>query len=149
RQWHGMGYDPGRQRVVLFGGQAATSTNYLNDTWEWDGINWTQVVTAHSPPPAPSSSGSQASLVFDRTRNRLTSFSADPAGAVWESDGVDWSVVVPASAPSVRYMSAVVDDPPRGNLVLFGGLSSNASLGDTWTWDGSHWALAASASSPS
>lgn len=35
-----MGYDPVRKRIVLYGGVDADK-NELNDTWEWDGQNWT------------------------------------------------------------------------------------------------------------
>ena len=34
-----MGYDPLRKRMVLYGGFASRSTD-LDDTWEWDGQNW-------------------------------------------------------------------------------------------------------------
>ena len=38
-----MSYDPGRGRTVLFGGrQDNTSASLSNQTWEWDGIAWTQ-----------------------------------------------------------------------------------------------------------
>jgi hypothetical protein len=35
-----MGYDPGRERIVFYGGFDANRQN-LGDTWEWDGQNWT------------------------------------------------------------------------------------------------------------
>jgi hypothetical protein len=39
-----MWYDPVRARIVLFGGYQ------LDDTWEWDGIRWTEFVPATRPP---------------------------------------------------------------------------------------------------
>lgn len=41
RLYHAMVYDEARGVVVLFGGFAADET-YLNDTWEYDGVTWTQ-----------------------------------------------------------------------------------------------------------
>ena len=38
-----MGYDPVRKRLVLYGG-FDSSQNNLNDTWEWDGKNWTCIM---------------------------------------------------------------------------------------------------------
>ena len=38
-----MAYDPVSKKVVLFGG--AGQTVDLNDTWTFDGTNWTQQVT--------------------------------------------------------------------------------------------------------
>src|SRR5262245_52300173 len=47
----GMVYDGARQEVVLFGGGVdCCSGNYLNDTWVWDGMTWTQRFPATSPP---------------------------------------------------------------------------------------------------
>lgn len=34
-----IAYDPGRERVVLYGGFASDRSE-LNDTWEWDGAQW-------------------------------------------------------------------------------------------------------------
>ena len=39
-----MVYDPDLNEVVLFGGSYD-----FNDTWVWDGNNWTQVTPAVSP----------------------------------------------------------------------------------------------------
>jgi hypothetical protein len=36
-----MAYDSDRSRTILFGG--ANETSLMNDTWEWDGTEWTQV----------------------------------------------------------------------------------------------------------
>ena len=40
-----------RGRVVLFGGAAtlSSSTGLLNDTWEWDGSNWTELLPTTTP----------------------------------------------------------------------------------------------------
>jgi len=57
RYGFGMEYDRARDRTVLFGGWDVTCTSpsncqytFLNDTWEWDGSEWTQVFPAQSPP---------------------------------------------------------------------------------------------------
>ena len=41
RYGHALAYDPVRSRVVMFGGAGLTATG-LDDTWEWDGTNWSQ-----------------------------------------------------------------------------------------------------------
>ena len=38
-----MAYDPGRNRIVLYGG-FASNQNDLDDTWEWDGNGWHCIV---------------------------------------------------------------------------------------------------------
>jgi hypothetical protein len=37
-----MVFDAARNRVVLFGRAGAGTATPFNDTWEWDGENWTQ-----------------------------------------------------------------------------------------------------------
>ena len=44
-----MAYDSAHGQVVLFGGQDA-NLNALNDTWVWDGTNWTQKFPQTIPP---------------------------------------------------------------------------------------------------
>jgi uncharacterized protein YjdB len=45
RNLHAMVFDPDVGEIVMFGGTgpSATGPNYYNDTWVWDGSNWTQV----------------------------------------------------------------------------------------------------------
>ena len=38
------------QAMVLFGGQAEKDGSFLNDTWLWNGVNWTQTSPAANPP---------------------------------------------------------------------------------------------------
>jgi hypothetical protein len=49
RQGAGMAYDPTTGTVVMFGGCPGWDTT-MNDTWIWDGVNWTQEFPAVSPP---------------------------------------------------------------------------------------------------
>ena len=44
-----MAFDAGRARIVLFGGY---NGGYLNDVWEWNGIDWTQRI-AETASPVP------------------------------------------------------------------------------------------------
>jgi hypothetical protein len=47
-----MVYDATREQVVLFGGFNFTqfgALNFLNDTWLWNGSNWTQAAPFDSP----------------------------------------------------------------------------------------------------
>ena len=42
----GMVYDSQRQKCILFGGRSAAGTNY-DDTWEWDGDDWSCLVNCN------------------------------------------------------------------------------------------------------
>jgi len=66
-----IAYYPLLRAVVLFGGSVGVccSTN-LNDTWTWDGINWTQINLAN-PLPSPRNA---AGLVYDPDYKALLMF---------------------------------------------------------------------------
>lgn len=64
------------------------------------------------------------------------------SGATWLFDGLNWQLGR-GTGPSARYGAALAYDPIRMRVVLFGGGQPGSpltSLGDTWEWDGSHWA---------
>lgn len=63
---HSMAYDAARQRVILFGGGGPGSTGVFNDTWAWDGKNWTQLFPKTSP-----SARLEAMMVYDSNRKRI------------------------------------------------------------------------------
>jgi uncharacterized protein (TIGR03437 family) len=49
RQWHGLGFDSDRRRLILFGGSGDTGA--LNDTWEYDPAQnqWMQIRSLDTP----------------------------------------------------------------------------------------------------
>lgn len=134
RDLHGLAYDSGRDRVVLYGGRRTTGF-YLDDTWEWDGVAWTQVVTGAGP-------GRRASLqlAYDSKRRKTVLFGgfngAGALGDTWEYDGSTWTQAMPASSPSARSGGSMTYDEPRGRVILAGG---SPLLADTWEYDGVTW----------
>jgi hypothetical protein len=196
RMQHAMAYDPVRRRVVLFGGRSSYDIDpafLLNDTWEWDGENWTNRTPAVSPSPRASShlvfdptigkmllyGGATAGvsaddtwywdgtswerktttttalgrnghgLSFDASRNRAVVFGgfvgAGQRGDTWElaSAGSEWTERAAGAGPPARVIPTFAYDPARGVSVLFGGVdsaASNATLSDTWQWNGESWA---------
>ena len=52
-----IAYDAVRQNVVVFGGASNTDSSSLDDTWTWDGADWTPQSPAMSPPPPRWNSG--------------------------------------------------------------------------------------------
>src|ERR1041384_6334446 len=59
RSYFGMTDDDASGKVLVFGG--FDGHNYLNDTWTFDGSNWTKVDTATSPPARTS-----CQMAYDR-----------------------------------------------------------------------------------
>jgi len=70
RDEHSMAYDAARGQVVLFGGFAPNFFNgFWNDTWVWDGTNWTQ----KSPANRPLLRAGQA-MAYDAARGQVVLF---------------------------------------------------------------------------
>jgi len=131
RVWHAMAYDATRQRVVLFGGsdRAQGPAVLYDDTWEWDGSDWAEIVPAHRPPARI-----VARSAFDAARGKVVlfgGFDADGEGlpAVWEWDGVDWARRDTRSEPPLS-LGPMAYDALRGRAVVADG-------GGTWEWSGS------------
>lgn len=101
-------------------------------TWRYDGVDWTQVTTAHTPPIE-----SLGPMTWDATRNRVV-LVAD--GAVWEFDGVDWVLADPTSGFARRMAAPYAHDSHRHCLVSFGGwTAANPQTNAHWEWHGSGW----------
>jgi Galactose oxidase, central domain len=78
-----MAYDPGLRAVVLFGGAVGTCcSDNLNDTWTWNGVNWTEIHPANTLPHGRNSAG----MTYDPAYKALLLFggqAAEPLGDTW------------------------------------------------------------------
>jgi hypothetical protein len=108
-------------------------------TWQWDGMQWLERITANRPP-----SRVQFALAFDPSRGVLVLFGGYQFwhfNDTWEFDGVDWQQRTPLQSPPGLSRAAMAFHPASNRLVLFGGVASpNGPLSDgTWEYDGSTW----------
>lgn len=144
RSSHAMAYDSQRGRTVLFGGFSPTvgQSEFLADTWEYDGTTWTQRATT-GPTRCQN-----AVAVFDSARNRTVLFGGlgfDQFNGptlyreTWEWNGSSWTNRQ-SYGPDARYLHSMAYDTARGRVVMFGGITS-AGLRDpdTWEFDGTSW----------
>ena len=60
------------KKILLFGGRLGWP-NDANDTWEWDGVKWTRVMTGGP-------SGRISSLVYDGKRKQVVLFGGAGGG---------------------------------------------------------------------
>lgn len=135
-----MAHDLARGVVVMFGGQGS---GVLNDTWEWNGTDWSQVTGSALTPPARVGH----SMTYDVVRQRIVMFGGTgnpiaPATLTdtWEFDGTDWQQVATANAPSEAVETAMCFDIGRQVAVLYGGTSFfGAPDQKTWEYDGTDW----------
>ena len=146
RNAHGVAFDGGRGRVVLFGG--ADDAKVCVDTWEWDGKLWT-LKSQDGPGPR-----TFPAMAYDGLRKRVILFGGNRVlfgrnpdenrflDDTWEWDGRRWTRLEVAG-PTPRAEAAMAFDDKRGRVVLFGGHNRTGEggnrLGDTWEWDGQKW----------
>ncbi len=135
----GLAYDPGRDRLVLFGGQSGRHF-VLDDTWEFDGTSWQQV-TPPQPPPARAFAG----LAYDPWRRLITLYggvAAGELGDLWAWDGAEWQPVDPTrTRPQARDVVTLLAGTVAGDpgLTVFGGFAGGAA-DDEWrlAWAAPH-----------
>lgn len=144
-------YDPTAHTVVLFGGADANGT-YLNDTWTWDGVTWTQ---QHPPLSPPGRELDVPEMAYDAASKTVILFGGSSNGALgdtWEWNGRTkaWRQLFPATSPSPRQFAPLAYDPLTREIVLFGGYdNAGNNINDTWTWNGATWTQQFPAASPS
>lgn len=146
RYTHGLAYDAQRHITILFGGDS-TGSSRLNDTWEFNGTTWTQIIPAQSP---PGRANIDQALIYDAVRARTVLFGGLGASGylsdTWEYNGTTWTQIA-GQAPQERDSHTMVFDSQRGVTVLFGGYSSSGALNDTWEYAGT-WHQVSTSQSP-
>ena len=156
REFTAAAYDVGRGVTILFGGHNNdAAAPYLNDTWAWNGTNWTHLTPSTSPPARY-----EHSMAYDSNRGVIVLFGGGYHDGThwvllndtWEWNGTTWVQQNPATSPSTRYAHAMAYDSARGRTVLFGGCHYDGThwqyLSDTWEWDGANWTASTPATVP-
>jgi Galactose oxidase, central domain len=94
-----MCYDPARRRTVLFGGmELSSSRNTFNDTWEYDGKNWS-INRGSIAPSRRAGSG----MAYDSFRRRVVvaggnrGINSYPTADTWEYGGVEVLSATPST----------------------------------------------------
>lgn len=142
-------YDSRRGVCVLYGGyDAYNSLIRYDDTWEYDGHDWTRrLITG----PGPRSAHAMA---YDSARGvTVLTGGQGPGGALgdtWEYDGNEWRLAE-TQGFGLRTAHAMTYDDRRSVCVLFSGLAQAGGLDwlpDTWEWNGETWRLVADSGPP-
>ena len=143
-----MAYDEARNEVVLFGGMTGISGYmvYLQDTWIWNGTEWSKRFPANMPPGRWGHA-----MAYDPLRNEIVMFggmgeAGAPSQDTWAWNGEDWTNRASLTTPSQAVWATMAYDRARSQVVLYGAGSNDC---ETWTWDGTDWAQQLPAHSPS
>jgi len=146
RYQHILVYDSARGVAVLFGGLGPGWGEFLGDTWEYNGTNWSE----RNPINAPSARDNYG-MTYDSVRERIVLFGGRTSYGLsretWEYDGTNWMQQSPTTKPSARALPAMVYDEARERIVLFGGLDTTRR-NDTWEYDGTNWVQLFPANAP-
>jgi len=146
REGFRLAFDPGSQKVILFGGSIANQ-DFHDDTWTWDGTSWARLATGQQP-----SARYGVGLSLDPA-GRLLLFGGAvpkpdagpgeagiPQGDTWSLASGTWTRLTPATAPPARANAAMAYDYKLRRPVIFGG-NECPFISDTWAFDGSAWKL--------
>lgn len=116
-------------KVVLFGGLGSVNTN---NTWTFDGVNWTEESPALQPP-----NRYYSSAAFEPHLGHVVLFGGGSGGVeqndTWQWTGSTWQQLQPVHSPGARESFALAYDQALGALVLFGGenLPAGVQYADT------------------
>jgi hypothetical protein len=151
-----FGYDSVAGRMVAMGGESIGGA-YSADTWAYGSNAWSKVVDSDAPPAARFGAavvGDPAASGYPVMFGGQTGY-AQVSSETFRLAGSNWSLSLSSSPPypTARYGAAMMADPDRGRVVLFGGCSvargTGPPLGDTWEWNGSAWTQLSPAIAPS
>jgi hypothetical protein len=133
-----IAYDANQKQVVLFGGWACWGRVHEQDTWTWDGRDWTQVDRDSGP-----SGRAEHAMAYDQTRRMVVLFGGKNENGLlddtWEWDGSQWHPRNPEQAPPARVGHRLIYDVERHRVVLYGGSDDSYWFSDGWEWDGTNW----------
>jgi hypothetical protein len=119
-----MAYDEKLGVIVLFGGEDISGVYMLNDTWIWDGKDWTQAFSTDAPSPRRG-----AQMFFDHQTGKIVlaggfSLTYDDKQLVqyadtWEWDGKNWQYVTSNDQNFIITGPAVAYEPVQQRTVVF------------------------------
>jgi hypothetical protein len=152
RRFSSMVYDQTMKKTVLFGG--FDETNYLAETWLWDGAAWTEI--KNKRPPARTLTAmwfdpvQKKTMIYGGVGRPTPDDGIERYSDMWSLDSTGWTKMTPATTPGTRYGAQVTVDPNKPRVLLFGGLLYEATPGeaitrkqtfqnDLWEWDGTTW----------
>lgn len=161
RRFSSLSYDPGLKKTVLFGGY--DDSDFIDQTWLWDGTNWTRVKKNPPPPRAQAvtwyDATAKKTLLYGGVGRKDATSRVERFADMWSFDGNGWTdmKVDPATTPGMRYSTTYSVDPRTGHLLVFGGilytkdsadLETQAYVNDLWDWNGTKWTKLSTSISP-
>lgn len=148
----GVAYDPVDGYVVLFGGCVANNCGSpLADTWTFAHNRWTDLTPSLNLTP---SARYLPMMTWDASLGAVLLFGGSATGSPegglndsWSFVHGHWAPLNTSAPPPARADAMMAFSPALNATVLFGGLSLNGFLGDTWTFHAGTWTKVTSSGS--
>jgi hypothetical protein len=151
---HAAVYDPGSNRMIVFGGNGCFEADY-NDVWvltNANGLGGTPTWTQLSPAGTPPSQRAYMPAVYDPTNNIMivfggsNEFGSTPLNDVWTLSNANglggtpqWTQLNPAGTlPAGREGDSAIYDATNNRMTIFGGSNGSALLNDVWVLTGAN-----------
>ncbi len=132
-----LAYDAARKEIVLFGGSrnaytTSVTPTFYNDTWSWDGKQWTKKTTTSAPTPRMNARMEYHPLlgqlvliggygIKDISATTPYTYTFDYREETWTWDGNTWTQQFPDLSPSFSWNYGLVyDSTHRGFFAFLG-----------------------------
>jgi hypothetical protein len=148
-----MVYDPGRDRIVMFGGAKTEKKDgppFVNEVWEFDGDDWKIIGTEGAPTPRIAHSMTYSPALKKVLVVGGVTLDGTIQREVWTFDGRKFELI-DGNMPEIEAGPGNVvnmDSSGQVKMLLFGRPTSYAELkevnpsnyyGETWLWSGKDW----------
>jgi formaldehyde-activating enzyme involved in methanogenesis len=123
RSYMKMVYDSVRQKCVLFGGSIAAGIS--NETWEWDGTDWSLLAPTISP-----SARHTFALAYNSDREKVILYGGNSGSYInetWEFDYSEntWTQIYPPTNPGTLGCQGAIYDTNSDKVIMFGGYNGS------------------------
>ncbi len=134
----GMVFQTQSNTVMETGGVCASSTS-TEETFEWDGTNWTKI-----KPAAGSGNTFGSAIAYDPTRQLVLEFGGVPPfdvprGQTWAYLSQNWFPITDSGVPSQRSLFSFKADPKNKLVWLYAGINESNTFGDLWSFQNGQW----------
>lgn len=145
--------------VLMDTGAYPGHSNFLNETWTWNGTDWTNTGTTLIDANGPLPGRTNHVMAYDGYNVMLHGGQGDSSlrgllSDTWLWNGTTWTLKTGLTTyPFGRHFAEACRSTTTAlNVTMFGGYGGNAKLvNETWKWDGNlqTWTLLSPATSPS
>ncbi|HEX2120882.1 MAG TPA: hypothetical protein VHL59_04500, partial [Thermoanaerobaculia bacterium] len=127
--------------VILIGGVCSITTSTTDQTWEWNGTNWSEVTTNNL------GRGIAQAIAYDALRDTIVAFGGfsafNPIPRSFTSyfTGNAWKIAFVQVRPEPRSLHTFRTDPVSKTVWLFGGLNEFATAysAELWGYRNGQW----------